>query len=356
MGSCMVWSPLNWLARRFSHDIGIDLGTANTLVAVRGRGIVINEPSVVAIDQLNRRILAIGAQAKTMVGRTPAHIVAVRPLRDGVISDFDVTERMLSHFIHAAHERAGRGIPRPRVMVGIPGGATEVEKRAIYEATRNTGAREVHLIEEPMAAAIGAGLPIFESRGSIVVDIGGGTTEVAVCSMGGMVVSTSTRVAGDEIDQEIMTYARQVHNMQIGEATAEQIKLDGASAFPLEREREVELRGRDLSTSLPKTVKVTTVELRDAILGSVAAIVESVLRTLETTPPELISDMMEQGIALAGGGALLPGLDRRLSQETKFPAYVADSPLTCVVRGCTEALSETHVLAGMQTQPGSGRR
>ena len=352
----MAWSPFGWLARRFSPDVGIDLGTANTLVSVRGRGIVVNEPSVVAINRIDNSVLAIGKQAKTMVGRTPAHIVATRPLRDGVISDFDVTARMLNHFIHEALQRSGIGIGRPRVMVGIPGGATEVEKRAIFEATRSAGAREVHLIEEPMAAAIGAGLPIFESTGSIVVDIGGGTTEVAVCSMGGMVVSTSTRVAGDEIDQAIITYARQVHNIQIGEASAEKIKIAGASAFPLEEESDVTLSGRDLSTSMPKTVAVTTVELRDAVSSAVTSIMEAVLRTMENTPAELIPDIMQQGIALAGGGAYLPGLDRRMSQETKFPVYKADSPLTCVVRGCTEALNETRALAAADGQVLAGRR
>ena len=352
----MVWRPLSWLTKRFSHDIGIDLGTANTLVAVRGRGIVIDEPSVVAIDRNNRSVLAIGAEAKTMVGRTPAHIVAVRPLRDGVISDFEVTERMLHYFIQAAHERSGLGLRGPRVMVGLPSGATEVEKRAVFDATRNAGAREVHLIEEPMAAAIGAGLPTFDARGSIIVDVGGGTTEVAVCAMGGIVVSTSTRVAGDEIDQAIMTYARQVHNMQIGEATAEQIKLEGASAFPLERERSVEFRGRDLSSSLPKTIEVSTVELRDAIAPTVASVIDAVRKTLEITPAELVSDMMQQGVALAGGGALLPGLDRRISQETRFPAYVAEAPLTCVVRGCTEALNALEALGRVGSQTAPARR
>lgn len=352
----MVWRPFSWLTNRFSHDIGIDLGTANTLVAVRGRGIVIDEPSVVAIDRANRSVLAIGAEAKTMVGRTPAHIVAVRPLRDGVIADFKVTERMLHYFIHAANERSGIGFRRPRVMVGLPSGATEVEKRAVLDATRNAGAREVHLIEEPMAAAIGAGLPTFDARGSIIVDVGGGTTEVAVCSMGGIVVGTSSRVAGDEIDQAIITYARQVHNMQIGEATAEQIKLEGGSAFPLERERTVNFRGRDLTSSLPKTVEVSTVELRDAIAPAVTKMVDVVRQTLEIAPPELVSDMMTQGVAIAGGGALLPGLDRRISQETRFPAYVAEAPLTCVVRGCTEALLALEALDRADPQTLSTRR
>ena len=352
----MVWSPFRWLTQRLSPDVAIDLGTANTLVSVRGHGIVINEPSVVAFNRIDNSVLAIGKEAKTMVGRTPAHIVATRPLRDGVISDFDVTARMLGHFIHEALRRSRAGLSRPRVMVGIPGGATEVEKRAIFEATRSAGAREVHLIEEPMAAAIGAGLPIFESTGSIVVDIGGGTTEVAVCSMGGMVVSTSTRVAGDEIDQAIIAYARQVHNIQIGEASAERIKIDGASAFPLEDERDVVISGRDLSTSMPKSIHVTTVELRDAISSTVSSIVDAVLRSVEVTPAELIPDIMQQGIALAGGGAYLAGLDRRMSQETRFPVFKADSPLTCVVRGCAEALNETRALAFADGQVLAGRR
>ncbi len=352
----MAWTPLGWLARRLSPDVGIDLGTANTLVFVRGHGIVVDEPSVVAINRVDNSVLAIGAEAKTMVGRTPAHIVATRPLRDGVISDFEVTARMLSHFIHEGLRRSGMSFGRPRVMVGIPSGATEVEKRAIFEATRSAGAREVHLIEEPIAAAIGAGLPIFESAGSIVVDIGGGTTEVAVCSMGGMVVSTSTRVAGDEIDLAIITYARQVHNVQIGESSAEKIKIAGGSAFPLEHEHEVVISGRDLSTSMPKVITVTTVELRDAISSAVSSILDAVVKTMEHTPAELIPDIMQQGVALAGGGANLPGLDRRLSQETKFPAYRAESPLTCVVRGCAEALTETRALAPDQGRAFAGRR
>lgn len=345
----MAWNPIRWFTRRFAHDIGIDLGTANTLVAVRGQGIVVDEPSVVAIDGRSRRVLAIGAEAKTMVGRTPAHIVAIRPLRDGVISDYEVTERMLHHFIRAAHERASIGMTAPRVMVGMPSGATEVEKRAIYEATRDAGASEVHLIEEPLAAAIGAGLPIFETVGSVIVDMGGGTTEVAVCSMGGMVVSSSVRVAGDEIDRAIIQYARQVHNLQIGDSTAERIKIEGASAFPLEREGQVVFRGRDLASSMPKSVEVTTVELRDAIAPAIAAIINAVRKTIERTPAELVADTMNQGIAIAGGGALLPGLDRRLSQETRFPAYIAEEPLTCVVRGATEALVEADVLANLRS-------
>ena len=340
----MGLNPLAWIFGRFSQDIGIDLGTANTLVTVRGRGIVIDEPSVVAIDRNTRTVLAIGAEAKRMVGRTPANIVAVRPLKDGVISDFDVTEKMLQYFIRAVHDRFGWGMPRPRVVVGMPSGVTEVEKRAIYDATINAGAREAFLIEETFAAAIGAGLPIMEARGTMIVDIGGGTTEVAVCALGGVVVSTSIRVAGDEIDQDIIGYARQVHNMLIGERSAEEIKIEAGSAFPLQREHPVVLRGRDLSTGLPKSVEISSVELRDALSASVNAIAGAVRQTIEITPPELVADLMDQGIALAGGGALLAGIDRRISQDTKFPVYVAEDPLTCVVRGCSEVLEEAEML------------
>ena len=335
-----------------SHDIAIDLGTANTLVMVRGRGIVIDEPSVVAIDRHTKKILAIGAEAKRMVGRTPASIVAVRPLRDGVISDFEVTEKMLSYFIRAVHDRP---LAQPRVVVGIPSGVTEVEKRAVHDAALNAGARACFLIEEPMAAAIGAGLPVIEAAGCMIVDIGGGTTEVAVISLGGMVVSTSIRVAGDEMDQDIMSYSRQVHNLLIGERTAEEIKKIAGSAAPLEPEEMVELRGRDLATGLPKSVEVSTVEIRDALAGSIGAIVEAVRSTIEITPPELIADLMAHGIALAGGGAMLRGLDRRLSQETRFPVYVAEDPLLCVVRGAGEVLEEQALLSKVESQLASRR-
>ena len=347
--------PLNWLFGQFSHDIAIDLGTANTLVAVRGRGILLAEPSVVAIDRNTRTILAIGLDAKRMVGRTPANVVAVRPLKDGVISDFDVTERMLQYFIRAVHEPHSIGVPRPRVVVGMPSGVTEVEKRAIYDATISSGAREALLIEEPVAAAIGAGLPIGGATGSMIVDIGGGTTEVAVFALGGIVVSTSIRVAGDEIDEDLIAYARHVHNMAIGSQTAEQTKIEAGSAFPLERERPVVLRGRDLASGLPKSVEISTVELRDALSGSVRAIVDAVRQTIETTPPELVADLMNQGIGLAGGGALLAGLDRRISQETKFPVYLVDDPTTCVVRGCAEVLEEATILSKVRAETASVR-
>jgi len=342
-------NPINALLGVFSHDLGIDLGTANTLCLVRGRGIVIDEPSVVAIDKVSKKILAIGAEAKRMVGRTPANIVAVRPLKDGVISDFEVTERMLHYFIRSVHNRYGLGNPRPRVVIGVPSGVTEVEKRAVHDAALNAGARAAYLVEEPMAAAIGSGLPVMEPHGCMIVDIGGGTTEVAVIALGGIVVSTSIRVAGDEMDQEIIAYARQVHNMLIGERMAEEIKIQAGSAFPLDEEESIEIRGRDLATGLPKAVEVSTVELRDALSGSIGAIVEAVRSTIEVTPPELVADLMYRGIALAGGGAQLRGLDRRLAQETRFPVYVAEDPLSSVVRGTGEMLEETDLLEKVQS-------
>ena len=345
----MPLNPLNALLGLFSHDVAIDLGTANTLVMVKGRGIVIDEPSVVAIDRVNKKILAIGSEAKRMVGRTPSDIVAVRPLQDGVISDFAVTEKMLHYFIRSVHD-LHFGLPRPRVAVGIPSGVTEVEKRAVHDAAINAGARAAYLVEEPMAAAIGAGLPVMEPGGSMIVDVGGGTTEVAVISMGGIVVSTSIRTAGDEMDHEIVAYARQVHNMLIGERMAEEVKIEAGSAYPLEREVTVELKGRDLATGLPKSVEVSSVEIRDAISGSVNAIVDTVRQTIETTPPELVADIMSRGIVLCGGGALLRGLDRRLAQETRFPVYVGEDPLTCVVRGAGEVLEEAEVLQKVQSR------
>ncbi len=322
----------------FSRDIGIDLGTANTLVHVKDRGIVISEPSVVAIDQKTRRVLAIGAEAKRMLGRTPASIIAVRPLRDGVISDFDVTEQMIKYFVHKVHDRVGL-IPRPRMLIGIPSGVTEVEKRAVRDAAINAGARWARLIEEPMAAAIGAGLPVAEPTGSLIVDIGGGTTEVAVISLGGIVVSRSIRIGGDELDQDIIAYARREYNLLLGERTAEDIKIALGSAYPGDYdEQRVMLRGRDLLTGLPRAVEITADQLREAIEPSVSQIVDAVKDTIEETPPELVADIMDQGIVLAGGGALLQGLDRRVSEATQMPVHVADDPLTCVVRGTGKAL------------------
>ncbi len=339
----------------FSHDIGIDLGTANTLVSVRGRGIVIDEPSVVAIDRGSKRILAIGADAKRMVGRTPSSIVAVRPLRDGVISDFAVTERMLQYFIRSVHERFGLGIPKPRVVIGIPSGATEVEKRAVNDAALSAGARAVYLIEEPMAAAIGASLPVMEASGSMIIDIGGGTTEVAVIALGGIVHSTSVRAAGDAMDMALIDYARQVHNMLIGERTAETVKIDAGSAYALDEEWTVDLRGRDLATGLPKSVEISTVEIRDALSPVTNEIVRTVRTTIEMTPPELIADLMLHGIAMTGGGALLRGLDRRIATETRFPVFVTEDALRTVVRGCAEALEEAETLERVQASVANRR-
>ncbi len=336
-------SPINAFLGLFSRDIGIDLGTATTLVSVRHQGIVINEPSVVAIDRKTRKVLAIGAEAKKMIGRTPANIIAIRPLRDGVISDFDVTEQMLHYFINKVHERFAL-IPRPRVVIGIPSGVTEVEKRAVRDAAINAGAREAYLIEEPMAAAIGAGLPVTEATGSMIIDIGGGTTEMAVISLGGIVVSRSIRVAGDRMDQEIVQFARQKHNLLIGERSAEEIKIAAGSAYPLEQERKVELRGRDVVTGLPRAIEVSSVEIREALSGPLNTMVEAVKATLEETPPELVADIMDTGIFLAGGGSLLAGIDQRLTYETKMPVHLADDSITCVVRGAARTLEELDVL------------
>jgi len=339
-----VLNPIDAFLGLFSLDIGIDLGTANTLVYVRGKGIVINEPSWVAIERSSGKILAIGAEAKEMVGRTPANIVAIRPLRDGVISEFDVTEAMLDYFIKKAHSQLLLPFPRPRVVVGIPSDVTEVEKRAVYDATLSAGAREAFLIEEPMAAAIGVGLPVTEARGSMVVDIGGGTTEVGVFCLGGIVVSRSLRVAGDEMDEDIIQYARQKYNLYIGERMAERTKINIGSAYPLPEETTMTLRGRNLVTGLPEEIEVSSIEIREALSGSVNIIVDLIKDTLDETPPELIADLMETGICLAGGGALLKGLAERVSEETNMRAWVAQDAMTCVARGAGKVLEELDVL------------
>lgn len=347
-----MFNPLNWLLGLFSLDIGIDLGTANTLVCVRNRGVVIDEPSVVAIEKKTKQVLAIGAEAKEMVGRTPGNIVAVRPLRDGVISDFDVTEQMLHHFIRKVHDRMVLRIPRPRVVVGIPSGVTEVEKRAVHDAAVSAGAREAYLVEEPMAAAIGADLKVTEAKGSMIVDIGGGTTEVAVIALGGIVVARSIRVAGDEMDEDIIAYARQKYNLLIGDRTAEQAKIEAGSAYPLEQEIVYTLRGRNLITGLPEAVDVSSIEVREALRNSVGIIVEAIKNTLDDTPPELVADLMADGIVLAGGGALLRGLTQRISEETKMRVYVANEPLACVAIGAEKILESLDdmrkVLTSMQ--------
>ena len=343
----MAFNPLNWLLGFFSLDIGIDLGTANTLVNVRGKGIVINEPSWVAIDKRTRRPLAIGAEAKEMVGRTPANVIAVRPLRDGVISDFEITQAMLEYFIGKAHEQSIVPVPRPRVVIGIPTGVTEVEKRAVYDAAMSSGARETFLIEEPVAAALGAGLPVGEIRGSMIVDIGGGTSEVAVMSMGGVVVSRSLRVAGDEMDEEIVQYMRNKYNLLIGLRMAEQAKIAIGSAYYLPEEQTMPLRGRNLVTGLPEVVEVSSVEIREAISGSVQTIEDTIKDALDEVPPEIIADLMDTGICLAGGGALLQALDRRLSDELHVRVWVAEDPMSCVARGAgmiLEDLDHLHTL------------
>jgi rod shape-determining protein MreB len=323
-----------------SHDLGIDLGTSSTLVYVKGKGIVIRESSVVAINQKTKQILAIGDEAKKMVGRTPAHIVAIRPLVDGVVSDFEVTEQMLRYFIERVHRQTFTIFPRPRVVIGIPYGVTEVERRAVEEAAVNAGVREVFLIEEPIAAAIGARLPVQDASGSMVVDIGGGTTEVAVLSLGGVVASRSIRIAGDEMNEDILNFARDEFNLLLGERTAEEIKINIGSAMPLEQPAKMTIRGRDLVTGLPKEISISDDQVREALKRSVGAIVEAVKATIEETPPELVADIMEQGITLCGGGALLKGLDRLLAQETETMVNVADDPLTAVVRGCGIVLED----------------
>lgn len=328
-------NPFNTIFGAFSRDLGIDLGTANTLVHVRGKGIVISEPSVVAIDTRTKKVHAVGAEAKAMVGKTPANIVAVRPLKDGVIADFDVVEQMLAYFIKKAHTYAALPLidPRPRVVVGVPSGVTEVEKRAAREAALNAKAREAYVVEEPMAAAIGAGLPVEEPIGSMIIDIGGGTTEIAVIALGGIVINHSIRIAGDEIDEAIIQFARREYNLLIGERMAEKAKIAAGSAYPLDEEIKVVLRGRDLLTGLPKAIEVSSVELREGIAGPVNAIVTEVRAALEETPPELVADIMEHGIMLAGGGSLLHGLDKRIAAETKMPVHIAQDPLSCVARG-----------------------
>ena len=343
--------PLDWILGLLSLDIGIDLGTANTLVSVRDRGIVINEPSWVAINKRTRRPLAIGAEAREMVGRTPSDIVAIRPLRDGVISEFEITEAMLKYFIDKAHEHSLVPFPRPRVVVGVPSGVTEVEKRAVYDATISAGAREAFLIEEPMAAAIGAGLPIIESHGSMIVDIGGGTSEVAIFAMGGIVVSRSIRVAGDEMDEDIIQYARNKYNLLIGERMAERVKIAIGSAFPIPEEKTITLRGRNLINGLPQAVEISSIELREAMAPSVNIIVDTVRDSLDETPPELIADLMEVGICLAGGGAQIQGLAERVEDAVKMRVWIAEDSMTCVARGAGLVLEDldnfNRVLVGL---------
>ncbi|HEY9622206.1 MAG TPA: rod shape-determining protein [Crinalium sp.] len=322
----------------FSRDMGIDLGTANTLVYVSGKGIVLQEPSVVAMDQEDKVPLAVGEDAKKMLGRTPGNVVALRPLRDGVIADFDTAELMLKHFIRRVHE--GRTLVSPRIVIGIPSGVTGVERRAVMEAASQAGARDVYLIDEPVAAAIGAGLPVAEPTGNMIIDIGGGTTEVAVLSLQGTVLSESVRVAGDELSEAITQYMKKVHNLVIGERTAEEIKILIGSAYPMDEDDDIimDVRGLHLLSGLPRTVTVKAPEIREAMAEPLSVIIEAVKRTLERTPPELAADIIDRGIMLAGGGALLKGLDTLISHETGIVVHVAADPLSCVVLGTGRVL------------------
>jgi len=327
----------------FSNDMAVDLGTANTLVYVRGEGIVLNEPSIVAIHQADNSVLAVGKEAKAMLGRTPGNIVAIRPLKDGVIADFDVTEKMLSYFIRQVHRR--RALVRPRIVIGVPSGITQVEKRAVRDSAMQAGAREVYLIEEPMAAAIGAGMPITEPGGNMVVDIGGGTTEVAVISLSGIVYSRSVRIAGDEMDEAIVQYIRKNYNLLVGERRAEEIKIKLGSAYPMGGERRtMEVKGRDLIDGIPKTIVIGDDEIREALREPIMTIVDAVRTALERTPPELAADIVDKGIVLTGGGALLKGLDLLLRQETNLPITVAEDPLSCVALGTGKVLDELNLL------------
>lgn len=333
---------LNKFLGLFSNDIGIDLGTANSLVYVKDRGIVLREPSVVAIQAGTNNVLAVGEEAKRMLGRTPGNIVAIRPMKDGVIADFEITESMLRYFIRKVHNR--RSMVAPRVIVAVPSGITEVEKRAVKDSAQHAGARKVYLIEEPMAAAIGVGLPVQEPAGNMIVDIGGGTTEVALISLAGIVFSRSIRVAGDELDEAIVQYMKRAYNLMVGERTAEDIKIRIGSAYPLEQELTMEVKGRDLVAGLPKTLTVTSQEVREAILEPVSQIVESVRIALERCPPELAADLVDRGVMLAGGGALLRGVDKLLAEETGLPVHIADDPLSAVAEGTGRVLNELHFL------------
>lgn len=344
---------INKLLGLLSYDVGIDLGTANTLVYVLGKGITIREPSAVARHRKTKEILAIGTSAKKMVGRTPGMIEAVRPLKDGVIADFDATAAMLSYYIKKVHESNTLlpKIPRPKLVVGIPSGVTEVERRAVADASISAGAREAHLIEEPMAAAIGAGLPIENPEGVFIVDIGGGTTEIAIISLGGIVIGKSVRIAGDEMDDAIINYVRLKYSLLLGQPTAERVKITIGSALG-EKEKFAVVRGRDLETGLPKTIKLSSEEVREALAPIIHEIVSSIKDTIEEAPPELVSDIMQSGIVLAGGGALLAGIDQMVAEETKMPVIVADDAITCVARGCGKVLENPKLLARIKITSG----
>lgn len=336
-----------WIKSLFSNDIGIDLGTANSLVYVRDRGIVLREPSVVAIEAGTNNVLAVGAEAKRMLGRTPGNIIAIRPMKDGVITDFEVTEAMLRYFIQKVHNRK---LIAPRVVVAVPSGITEVEKRAVKESATQAGAREVYLIEQPMAAAIGVGLPVEQPIGNMIIDIGGGTTEIAIISLAGIVFSRSLRVGGDEFDETIITHMKRAYNLMIGERMAEDIKIKIGSAYPLEQELTMEVKGRDLNAGLPKTVTVRSEEIRESLQEPLSAILDAIRLTLERCPPELSADLVDRGIVLAGGGALLRGIDSLIREETNLPVTIADDPLTAVAKGTGRVLEEINFLRRVATQ------
>ena len=339
---------INWLLGFFSSDMGVDLGTANTLVYVKGRGIVLMEPSVVAVQAGTNNVLAVGEEAKRMLGRTPGSIVAIRPMKDGVIADFDITEAMLRYFIRKVHNRTA--LVAPRVVVAVPSGITEVEKRAVKDSAEQAGAREVYLIEEPMAAAIGVGLPVQEPAGNMIIDIGGGTTEVAIISLAGIVFSKSVRVGGDEMDEAVIQYMKRTYNLMIGERTAEDAKIAIGSAYPLPEEETLEVKGRDLVAGLPKTLKVTSEEIRQALSEPVATIVELVRIALERCPPELSADLVDRGLILAGGGALLRGFDKLLAEETGLPVHLADNSLSAVAIGTGKVLDELYFLSKIMSR------
>jgi len=331
---------LDRLANYFSNDIAIDLGTANTLVYIKGNGIVLNEPSVVAVDQKTKKVYAVGAEAKAMIGKTPNHIVAIRPLKDGVIADFEITEVMLREFIRKAQKK--RFFIRPRIVIAVPSGITEVERRAVTDSAQNAGAREVYLVAEPVASAIGVGLPVDKPSGNMVIDIGGGTTEIAVIALNGIVTDMSIRIAGDEMDEAIVLHIKKAYNLLIGDQTAEHVKMVIGSATKLKKEEEMEIKGRDLVSGIPKTLKISSAEVREALAEPVSQIVAAVKTTLEQTPPELAADIVDRGIVMTGGGSLLRGLDMLLKEETNLPINVVEDPLTCVVLGCGKVLSNLH--------------
>ncbi|HHX58432.1 MAG TPA: rod shape-determining protein [Candidatus Moranbacteria bacterium] len=341
---------------KISKDIGIDLGTANTLVYVRGRGIVINEPSIIALNKKNGQILAIGREARKMVGKTPSHITVSRPLVDGVVSDFEATEMMLKYFINKVREDSFTSLLSPRVVVGIPSGVTEVEKRAVIDVTQSAGAREVYLVDEPMAAAIGARLPVEEATGNMIVDIGGGTAEIAVISLGGIVASRSLKVAGDKMNEDVVRFVRNRYNLLLGEKTAEDIKISIGSAYPMEQELEMVIRGRDLISGLPKEVVIGDDEIREALAHSVRIIAGNVKAVIEETPPELVGDIMQKGIILAGGGGVIKGLDQLIAEQTGMPVRKMEDPLTAVVRGTGIVLENLSKFKEMLTDLGDGKR